>query len=198
MGVIMLSNLTTSIRVFLLFSLLCGVAYPAIMTGVINLTLPKQAEGSLITGADGKIYGSALVGQNFTDPKYFWGRLSATGPVPYNAAASSGSNLGSSNANLQAAVEGRLNALRAADPANTNAVPVDLVTASGSGLDPHISPAAAFYQLERVAKARNLPVDEVRQLVEAAVEKPQWGFLGEARVNVLLLNLRIDGKLARQ
>lgn len=193
----MLNTLSTSLRAFLLFSLLCGVAYPALMTGAIKLAMPRQAEGSLVSGIGDKLYGSELIGQNFTEPKYFWGRLSATGPVPYNAAVSSGSNLGVNHANLQAAVEGRIKALHEADPENSNAIPVDLVTASGSGLDPHISPAAANYQIQRVARARNLPVDDIRRAVEQSLEKPQFGLFGEARVNVLLLNLRLDGKLSR-
>lgn len=193
----MLNALFISLRAFLLLSLLCGVVYPALMTSTITLTMSHQAEGSLVTGMDNKLYGSELIGQNFTAPKYFWGRLSATGPVPYNAAASSGSNLGANHANLQAAVEGRIAELHKADPGNTHPIPVDLVTASGSGLDPHISPAAARYQLERVAKARNLPVADVKNILEQMIEKPQFGLLGEARVNVLLLNLRLDGKLNR-
>ncbi len=185
----------TSLRMFLAFTLLCGVFYPLFMTGFAEALMPSRAEGSLIKDAEGRVLGSALVGQNFTAPKYFWGRLSATGPAPYNAAASSGSNLGAANANLRAAAESRLQALRDADPQNTAPVPIDLVTASGSGLDPHISPAAAYYQLARVAKARDMDTAELKRLVDEAVEKPQLGFLGEARVNVLLLNLRLDGKL---
>jgi K+-transporting ATPase ATPase C chain len=154
---------------------------------------PFQANGSLIV-KDGKVVGSTLIGQPFDEPKYFWGRPSATSPFGYNAAASSGSNLSPTNPDLVKAVQGRVEALRAADPGNTAPVPVDLVTASGSGLDPHISPAAALYQVPRVARERKLAPDAVRALVERNTEGRFWGLLGEPRVNVLALNLALDGK----
>jgi K+-transporting ATPase ATPase C chain len=175
-----------------LLTLITGVAYPLVVTIIARTTFPHQAEGSLIV-KDGKVIGSTLIGQPFDDPKYFWGRPSATSPFPYNAASSSGSNLGSTNPALAAAVEARVRALRAADPGHTAPVPVDLVTASGSGLDPHISPAAAFFQVRRVARARGLDELAVRALVERHTESRQLGVLGEPRVNVLAVNLALDG-----
>jgi K+-transporting ATPase ATPase C chain len=172
-------------------TLLTGVAYPLAVTGLAALAFPGRATGGLVV-RDGAPVGSALIGQAFSGPAYFWGRPSATGPYPYNAAASSGSNLGPSNPALVDAVQARTAALRAADPANTAPVPVDLVTASASGLDPHISPAAALYQVPRVARARGLSEETVRQLVGHHTEKRQLGVLGEPRVNVLLLNLALD------
>jgi potassium-transporting ATPase KdpC subunit len=188
----MRGQLRPAIVSLVLLSAITGLAYPAIVTGIAQLAFPRQANGSLIV-RDGKVVGSALIGQPFDDPKYFWGRPSATSPFPYNAAASSGSNQGPTNPALIEAVRGRVAALRATDPGNTAGVPVDLVTASGSGLDPHISPAAAFYQVRRVARARGLDESRVRELVERYVEGRQLGFLGEPRVNVLLLNFALDG-----
>jgi K+-transporting ATPase ATPase C chain len=168
-----------------------GAIYPAAVTGIAQVLFPGQANGSLIE-KDGKAVGSALIGQSFSDPKNFWSRPSATSPYPNNASASSGSNQGPLNPALTEAVEGRIKALREADPGNTAAVPVDLVTASASGLDPHISPAAAEYQVNRVAKARGLDAAKVRALVVAHTEDRQLGFLGESRVNVLTLNLGLN------
>jgi potassium-transporting ATPase KdpC subunit len=182
-----------AIVLLVLLSALTGLAYPALVTAIAQIVFPSQANGSLIV-RDGKTVGSALIGQPFDDPKYFWGRRSATSPFPYNAAASSGSNLSPANTDLVKAVQDRADAVRAADPGNTTLVPVDLVTASSSGLDPHISPAAALYQIGRVAKARKLDEAAVRLLVEQHTEGRQLGFLGEPRVNVLALNLALDGK----
>jgi len=187
----MLKQLRPAVISFLLLTLLTGIAYPLLVTGISQVTMPAQANGSLII-KDGRPVGSSLIGQSFSDPKYFWSRPSATGPVPYNAGASSGSNLGPTNPALMDAVKARVQALRDADPGNRQPVPVDLVTASASGLDPHISPAAAEYQLERVARVRNLNPDRVRKLVAEHTEGRQFGILGEPRVNVLELNLALD------
>jgi potassium-transporting ATPase KdpC subunit len=189
----MLSQIRPAIVSLVALSIITGIAYPAVVTGIAQIFFRHQANGSLIV-RDGKIVGSSLIGQPFDDPKYFWGRPSATSPFPYNAASSSGSNLGPTNPDLIKAVQGRVDALRAADPGNTAPVPVDLVTASGSGLDPDISPAAAFYQVGRVAKARGLDPGAVWSLVERHIQGRQLGFLGEPRVNVLALNLALDGK----
>jgi K+-transporting ATPase ATPase C chain len=175
-----------------LFTLLTGIVYPLAVTGLVQVIFPTQANGSLIE-QNGRIVGSALIGQPFDDPRYFWGRPSATAPFPYNAAASSGSNLGPSNPALFEAVQARIAALQAADPSNTQTVPVDLVTASGSGLDPHISIAAALYQAPRVARVRGLPAEAVGQFMAKYTEDRRFGFLGEPRVNVLKLNLALDG-----
>ncbi|MDB5847804.1 MAG: potassium-transporting ATPase subunit [Rhodoferax sp.] len=172
-------------------TLITGVAYPLVVTGAAQALFPAQAAGSLVERG-GKPVGSVLIGQNFSDPKHFWGRPSATSPMGYNAGASGGSNQGPLNPALTDAVKGRIEALRAADPGNTAAVPVDLVTASASGLDPHISPAAAQYQADRVARARSLPADKVRALVAQQTEGALWGLLGEPRVNVLQLNLALE------
>jgi K+-transporting ATPase ATPase C chain len=187
----MWSAIRSAALMLLVLTVLTGVAYPLLVTGIAQGIMPSAANGSLMLH-DGKPVGSALIGQPFGDPKYFWGRPSATGPFPYNAAASSGSNLGPTNPALMEAVRGRIAALRAADPGNTAPVPVDLVTASASGLDPHVSPAAAQYQLARVARARGLPQERVRQLVEDHTERRQFTILGEPRVNVLRLNLALD------
>lgn len=183
--------LRPAVSLFVLLSLLCGVAYPLLVTGMARLAFPFAAQGSLII-RDGRPIGSVLIGQNFTDPKYFWGRPSATTPQPYNAAASSGSNLGPTNPALVDAIKARIEALRAADPTNQRAVPIDLVTASASGLDPHISPAAADYQTERVARARQLDPQIVRQLIARHSEGRDLGLFGEPRVHVLKLNLALD------
>ena len=183
--------LRPALVLFFILTLLTGVAYPLLVTGAAQLLFPDQAGGSLIL-RDGKPVGSSLIGQNFTDPGHFWGRPSATGPMPYNASASSGSNQGPLNPALVDAVKGRIDALRAADPGNAAAVPVDLVTASASGLDPHISPAAARYQAARVARVRGLPLEKVQQLVTQETESPLFGLLGEPRVHVLRLNLALD------
>ncbi|MGH7599132.1 MAG: potassium-transporting ATPase subunit KdpC [bacterium] len=187
----MLNLLKPALLMLLVLTLVTGVAYPLLVTGIAQLVFPKQANGSLIY-QDGKAIGSALIGQPFDDPKYFWSRLSATGPFPYNAAASSGSNLGPTNEALFKAVEVRAQALRQADSSHTQPIPVDLVTASGSGLDPHISPAAALYQVPRIARVRNWEESAVRRLVEKHIEGRQLGFLGESRVNVLKLNLALN------
>ena len=176
---------------FVLLTVLTGVVYPLLVTGIGKAVFPDQVSGSLIM-RDGKAVGSSLIGQSFQEPKYFWGRISATSPMPNNGTSSGGSNLGPTNPALIDAVRGRIAALKAADPENSAAVPVDLVTASGSGLDPHISPAAALYQVARVAHARHIDPIKLNQFVLAHVEGPQWGIFGEARVNVLLLNLDLD------
>jgi K+-transporting ATPase ATPase C chain len=174
-----------------LFTLITGLVYPLAVTGLAQVFFPHQANGSLMV-KDGQAIGSELIGQPYDDPKYFWGRLSATVPFPYNAAASAGSNLGPLNADLVEAAQARINALRAADPGNAALIPVDLVTASASGLDPHISVAAALYQVPRVARARGLSEDQVQMLVKRFTEGRQFGILGEPRVNVLKLNLALD------
>jgi len=172
-------------------TLLCGVIYPLAITGIGKVAFPDQASGSLIV-QNGKLIGSRLIGQEFSAPNYFWGRLSATSPMPYNAQSSGGSNFGPSNPALIDAVKGRVDALKAADPGNTLPIPVDLVTASGSGLDPEISLAAAYYQAGRVARERKLNVDTVRGIIDSLKLQPSLGFLGEPRVNVLALNLALD------
>lgn len=177
--------------VFVGLSLVTGLLYPGVITAVSKAVFPHQAGGSLI-GKDGKTVGSELIGQPFSDAKYFWGRLSATAPMPYNASASAGSNLGPTNPALSDAARGRIDALRASDPDNQALVPVDLVTASGSGLDPHISPAAAEYQAARVARVRGIPIERVKELIAANTETPLLPVLGDAGVNVLKLNLGLD------
>ena len=180
-----------ALSLFVLLSLVTGLVYPLAVTGVAQAVWPEEANGSLITRG-GQPIGSALIGQSFSEPKHFWGRPSATGPMPYNAGASTGSNQGPLNTALHDAVKARVAALRAADPGNTAPVPVDLVTASGSGLDPHISVAAAEYQAARVARARGLPVEAVRRAIGEHTEGRWLGFLGEPRVHVLRLNLALD------
>ena len=185
------SVLRPAMVMFTLLSALTGLVYPFVVTGIAHAVFPTQAAGSLVL-RDGQSVGSALIGQNFSDPAHFWGRPSATAPMAYNAGSSGGSNLGPTNPALVAAVKQRIAALRGADPGNAAAVPVDLVTASGSGLDPHISVAAALYQVPRVARLRGLAPVRVQQLVEQHSEGRAWGLLGEPRVNVLQLNLALD------
>jgi len=187
----MFKYLRPAIMSLVLLTALTGIIYPLVVTGIAQVIFPRQANGSLIV-KDGRAIGSELIGQPFDDPKYFWSRPSATSPFPDNAGSSGGSNLGPTNPDLQKAVQGRIDALRAADPGNTTPIPVDLVTASGSGLDPDISPAAALYQVRRVAKARGVPEEAIRGLVEQNIQGRQLGFLGEPRVNVLKLNLALD------
>ncbi len=192
----MLAQFRPALVMLIVMTTLTGAIYPAAVTGIAQMLFPRQANGSLIE-KDGKAVGSALIGQAFSNPKNFWSRPSATSPYANNASASSGSNLGPLNPALTDAVAGRINALRDADPGNVAPVPVDLVTASASGLDPHISPAAAEYQVNRVAKARNVDAAVVRNLVAEHTESRQWGFLGEPRVNVLQLNLALDAMTAK-
>lgn len=187
----MLKELKPALLMLLMLTVITGGLYPALVTGIAQLLFRSQADGSLIV-QDGKVVGSTLIGQLFSDPKYFWGRPSATAPMPYNAGSSSGSNLGPLNPALEDAVMTRVAALKAADPTQTAPIPVDLVTASASGLDPHISPAAALWQVPRVARRRGLAPEKVRQLIREHTESRQWGFLGEPRVNVLVLNLALD------
>jgi K+-transporting ATPase ATPase C chain len=193
--IIPMNDLVSSLRPALVllaaFTLLTGIAYPALVTGAAQVAFPHQASGSPVT-AGGRVVGSSLVGQAFIDPGYFWSRPSAIGPFPYNAMTSSGTNQGPLNPALAEAVTARIAALRAADPGNTAPVPVDLVTASGSGLDPDISPAAADYQVARVARARGRQADEIRALVDRHIEERTLGIFGERRVNVLALNRALD------
>ncbi len=188
----MWSYTRAALLMLILLTVITGVFYPLAVTGIAQVIFPKQANGSIVM-KDGKPAGSSLIGQPFDDPKYFWTRPSATSPYPYNAAASSGSNLGPMNDALLKAIQERIAAVKAADPENSGPVPVDLVTASGSGLDPHISPAAAEYQIHRVAKARAMDERLVRGLVAENTEGRQFGLFGEPRVNVLKLNLSLDG-----
>ena len=187
----MLKTSLQSLRMLAVMTVITGVAYPLLVTGIAQALFKDQANGSLIV-KDGKVLGSELIGQPFSDPKYFWSRPSATSPQPYNGASSSGSNQGSTNPALKQAVEGRVKALRDAGGDAAKPVPVDMVTASASGLDPHISPAAAEYQLARVANVRGIGYDKLRELVAAHTEGRQYAILGESRVNVLQLNLALD------
>lgn len=189
----MASLLRPTLVLFGALTLLCGVLYPAAVTGIGRVAFPHQAGGSLIE-IDGKTVGSTLIGQPFAAPGHFWGRPSATTPMPDNAAGSGGSNLGPTNPALLDAVKARVDALRQADPGNRAPIPVDLVTASASGLDPEISVAAAEYQAPRIAAARKIPVAQVRALIARYRQDPVLGILGEARVNVLALNLALDGR----
>ena len=194
----MLKQFRPALVALVALTIITGIIYPLLVTGIAQVVFPYQANGSIISGPDGQPVGSALIGQQFDDPKYFWGRLSATGPVPYTAfnadklTGSSGSNYGPLNPALQEAVQARIDALKAADPTNTLAIPVDLVTASGSGLDPQISPAAAEYQVNRVAQARGLDAARVHELVAQHTDGRTLAILGEPRVNVLELNLALD------
>lgn len=191
----MLSDLTRELRpaivLFVSLTIITGIVYPLAVTGVAAVAFPDAAAGSLIV-KDGKVVGSKLIGQSFDDPKYLWSRPSATGPYGYNAGASTGSNLGPLNEALETAVKDRVANLKNADPDQKSSPPIDLVTTSGSGLDPHISPAAALYQAGRVAKARNLSEERVKELVQQHIEHRTFGLLGEPRVNVLILNLALD------
>jgi K+-transporting ATPase ATPase C chain len=181
-----------AVSLLLVMTVLCGIIFPLLITGIARLAFAHQAGGSLIQ-RDGKLIGSELIGQNFSEPKYFWGRPSASSPQPYNGVASGGSNLGPLNPALIENVRSRVVALRAADPGNTQAIPVELVTASASGLDPEISPAAANFQLDRVARARGIGRDRVAALIAGHLQRRLLGFIGEARLNVLELNLALDG-----
>lgn len=185
------SVLRPAVVLFAVLTLICGVLYPFAITGIGRLAFTEQVEGSLVE-RDGQLVGSTLIGQAFSSPRYFWGRPSATSPMPNNASASGGSNLGPTNPALVDGVKGRIDALKAADPANPAPIPVDLVTASGSGLDPDISIAAAKYQAGRVARERKLPLALVQDLVDAHSQPRYLGFFGEPRVNVLALNLALD------
>ncbi len=187
----MFTMIRNTLMSLLLFTILTGIIYPLAVTGIAQVIFPRQANGSIIT-KNGKAVGSKLIGQQFEEPKYFWGRLSSTTPYPYNGGSSTGSNLGPNNPDLVKAVQARIDALRAADPGNDAKIPVDLVTASGSGLDPHINPAAAEYQLHRVVKARGLDDAKVRDII-ANNTKGRWlGVIGEPVVNVLELNFALD------
>jgi K+-transporting ATPase ATPase C chain len=187
----MLRQLMNAVMMLLLMTILTGLLYPLAITGIALVIFPHQAGGSLIHEGD-RIVGSSLIGQSFDDPKYFWGRLSGTGPFPYKGAVSSGSNYGPLNPALQDAIKGRVQALRDADPLLKGPIPVDLITASGSGLDPEISPASAEVQVRRVAKARKLTEDAVKDIVAKHTQQRQLGILGEPRVNVLELNRELD------
>ncbi len=190
----MINQIKPAIVMLLLFTALTGIAYPLAVTLVAQTVFPNQANGSLL-GSDEQPLGSGLIGQPFTRPEYFWGRPSATSPAAYNGGASSGSNQGPTNPVLMDAVQARVKTLHNADPGHANGIPVDLVTASGSGLDPDISFAAANYQISRVATARNMRPEDVRELVRRYSEGRQWGVFGEPRVNVLKLNLALDQRL---
>ncbi len=188
----MVRTIKTAFGLFIFFTLLTGLAYPLLVTGAAQILFPRQANGSLLPAIDGVPAGSELIGQPFNEPQYFWGRLSATVDHPYNAAASGASNYSALNENLQEQTKIRIAALRTADPDNHAPVPVDLVTASASGLDPHISPAAAFFQAPRVARARGLNEKQIEELIQQHIETPFLGIFGEARVNILLLNLALN------
>lgn len=188
----MLKTVKTTIVLFSLLTVLTGLIYPLVITGIAQVLFPQQANGSLIKAPDGSIVGSKLIGQSFDDPRYFWGRLSATAGNPYNAAASGGSNLSVSNQALLDQVQARIDALHAADPTNTLSIPVDLVTASASGLDPDISIASANYQAARVARVRNIAIETVKSLIDQNTSGRELGFIDDPRVNVLNLNIALD------
>ncbi|MDI1291114.1 MAG: potassium-transporting ATPase subunit KdpC [Methylobacter sp.] len=190
----MIKHIKPAILMLLFFTVLTGIVYPLAVTFCAQTLFPNQANGSLL-GSDEQPLGSELIGQVFSRPEYFWGRPSATSPAPYNGVASSGSNQGPTNPALIDAVKARIKGLRDADSVHSDSIPVDLVTASASGLDPHISPAAAAYQISRIAKARHISPDSVSELVDRYTEARQWGILGEPRVNVLKLNLALDQRL---
>ncbi|MGC3964758.1 MAG: potassium-transporting ATPase subunit KdpC [Rhodocyclaceae bacterium] len=187
----LIEELRPAVSVFILLTLVTGVLYPAGITAIAQTIFPKQANGSVIE-RDGKVVGSSLIGQSFSDTRYLWGRPSATAPQPYNGLASSGSNLGPLNPVLAETVAARIEALRKANPTQQGPVPQELVTASASGLDPHISPAAAHWQVPRIASARGLPAERVAAIIDAETERPTLGLFGEARVNVLRVNLALD------
>ena len=191
-----LQAIRPAVSVFVLLTLVTGVAYPLLVTGIAQTAFPHTANGSIVT-VNGQAVGSSLIGQSFSEPKYFWSRPSATGTVSNNGSASGGSNLGANNPALADAVKGRIEALRAADPGNALSVPIDLVTASGSGLDPDISLAAAAYQAPRIARVRGLGLEAVQAVIAKHAQRPWLGVMGEPRVNVLALNLELDGKSAR-
>lgn len=187
----MIETVRPAFTLLLVMTLLTGVIYPLAITGITQVLFPSQANGSILFYGD-KVVGSELIGQDFNDPSYFWGRPSATSPLPYNPVASAGSNLGPTNPVLIAQIQARLDALKSVDPNNPMSVPVDLVTASASGLDPHISPAAAYYQVARIARLRNLSETDLRQLVNEHIIPRSLGILGEPRINVLQLNIALD------
>lgn len=180
-----------AITLFILISLVTGLLYPLAVTSIAHIAFPEQAAGSLLKRGD-EMIGSTLIGQNFSGPTFFWGRPSATSPMPYNAANSGGSNLGPTNPALIESVSERIQTLRVSHPGKVDKIPTDLVTTSASGLDPHISPAAAYYQVERIAAACGIDVAIVKELVDRSIETPQWGVFGNSRVNVLRLNLALE------
>ena len=193
----MRTYLKPALTLFLCMTILTGIVYPLAVTGIAQLLFSEQASGSLMKDRQGNVIGSALIGQNFQEPGYFWSRPSATSPYPYNAAASGGSNLGPLNTVLLENIKARIKSLKTADPSSSFSIPVDLVTASASGLDPDISPAAAVYQLKRVAQNRHVPEAEVQKLIDQLTRKRQGGLLGEPRVNVLLLNRTLDERYGK-
>jgi potassium-transporting ATPase KdpC subunit len=194
----MINYFKPALILFILLTLLTGIAYPLLVTGLAQLIFPQQSNGSLLKDNNDKIIGSELIGQAFSNPAYFWGRPSATSPYAYNAGASGGSNFGPTNPALVEIVKARIAALQTAEPENKSAIPIDLVTASASGLDPHISPAAAAYQIKRIALSRNLSEVEVQKIIEKRTELRQWGLLGESRVNVLKLNHDLDSMMKQK